>query len=204
MKMPSCDICRGSGKINLPIHHDWRVEPEACEMSPAIMVAHKTFDCPQCVPTVPYRRVRAARLVSEHDLAQGQKFQMPIQRQLASQFGTYLMREGLLQFSVDMTTEPGRCRVRAEIGVVTPANVEKSGATTEGNEANEVAISKKLQRQLRERGLTISLGGDVAPMPVSAFKPLRSRSARIREDREALESGRDRFSGLELDEFKED
>jgi len=49
---------------------------------------YREFDCPACVPMVPYRQVRALKVVSEYDAERARKFQEPItKRSLAAAFG---------------------------------------------------------------------------------------------------------------------
>lgn len=146
----TCIICRDSKRVRLPTYADVEVmQPEGLpEVSDP---GWREFDCPQCVPMVPYRKVRAKKLVTGYDPEYFGKFQMPIERSLAARFGEYLLREGLITFtqsgSKDFGTMADKIVVTAHLGVVTKDDTVKAGAIP------EVAASAapKLPASVRER-----------------------------------------------------
>ena len=86
------------------------------------------------MPMVPYRKVRALKIVSSYGLTDFAKLQIPIERALADKFGQYLMKEGLLTFTTDYNpnnVDKSRITVTAHLGVVTKDNVARSGADAE-------------------------------------------------------------------------
>lgn len=197
-----CDVCRGNRRIRVP---RWR-ELE-CAMTPAeemvsLDQSYREFDCPQCVPMVPYRRVRAHKLISEYDVDYAQRFQQPIQRSLAAAFGEYLLRKGLISFTTDDSDRlaSGKIKIVAEMGAVLTKDAEKAGASVDAVETDAPALSPKLRRQLTERlGLDVDLDVVASPVP---FRRSRSTAEKVRAVREDREGARDRFSGLEL--FQDD
>jgi hypothetical protein len=162
---------------------------------------YREFDCPQCVPMVPYHKVRAVKVVSEYDVEYARRFEEPIKRSLAAIFGEYLLRKGLINFTTDDVDRlsNGQIRIVAEMGVVTVKNAEKAGAPVEAVETDAPQLPPKLQRQVSER---LGLNVIPLPVPVAAFRASKTRAEKVREVREDREGARDRFSGLEL--FQDD
>lgn len=154
----------------------------------------REFDCPQCTRTVPYRRVRAMKVIAAYPADEVGKYQMPIERALAARFGEYLLREGMIKFTYSGTKDFGatadRVRITAHLGVVGHADVVKSGAVP------EIATSTPpLPRRLteRERGkLRVKNERAVAWTP---FPDSELAGADFDEPGDALAS---RFSGLEI------
>jgi len=197
-----CDVCNDNKRIRLPTMR--RLECTASQLDDTPISATdpgwKEFDCPQCVPLVPYRRVRALSLVTKYPADDFGKYQMPIERSLAARFGEYLLREGLLRFvhsgSADMGTPSDKITVTARLGVVSREDTLKSGAVPEVALAVSPKIPQKLTRQERDRLDRIS------PRAV-AWKPPplpgeRSEDVITDEFDEPKTALANRFSGLEI------
>lgn len=149
--MKYCAICRGERRIKLPTWPLMEASP-APELVPE--VTFKEFDCPQCVPSVPYRRVRATKAVAEYSPETFARMQNPIQRTLAAKFGEYLLKEGLIKFttdSLDDFTKP-TITVTAHLGVVSADDTERTGAPGEFAYAEgDVPLAAKLERERQAR-----------------------------------------------------
>jgi hypothetical protein len=92
--------------------------------------------------------VRATKVVAQYEPEDFAKFQVPIERELASKFGQYLLREGLIRFSTDSMKDYSRTAitVTAHLGVVSNKDVKTAEATP------EVALTRApIPKQLRER-----------------------------------------------------
>lgn len=149
---PRCNICEDTKRVRLPVHHDMEfVQTAADEM--IADTAWKEFDCPQCVKKVPYKRVRAMKVITEIDAAEFGKFQNPIQRGLAARFGEYLMKQGLIKFGTDSVDDFSKAKIQvsAEINVVTREDAKIAGVTPAIGAVDGPELSKKLQRQEEER-----------------------------------------------------
>lgn len=204
----ACKVCGGERKIRLPFHD--RLLPnayEADEVAQSARAEYGTYDCPQCVPMVPYRRVRAKKITAAVDAVDFGKFQVPIQRQLAQKFGEFLLREGLIWFTSDNLDDgPGSWRqtieVTARCNVVDRTGGEVSGAEARMEVAEaEVTAPRKILNEIERRKLGLPVRAEVVFTPERDFvrrKPKTKRDimAAQREDAEAMA---DRFSGLELD-----
>src|ERR1700730_16297673 len=94
---PYCDVCQGTMKLvvfTIPEEQNY-VDQETGRTLPT-QSEHKEFDCPQCVPKVPYRKVRALKVMSKYPAGAFGKYHVPIERSLAARFGEYLLRGGLV------------------------------------------------------------------------------------------------------------
>jgi hypothetical protein len=133
--MPRCDICYDSKRVRLPTHRELGVVEPNNDVPDVMDAGYKEFDCPQCVPMVPYRRVRAMKVTTGYPAEVFANMQVPIERGLAARFGEYLMREGLIKFSTSGSTDNGgydkKITVTAHLGVVSRAGTIKSGAIEE-------------------------------------------------------------------------
>jgi hypothetical protein len=160
--------------------------------------------------------VRALKIISAVDAVDFGRFQMPMQRKLAAQFGEYLMREGLIWFTTDNLDGPAAfnrqtVEVSARCNVVSREGGEVSGAEGRMEAADaELTTPQKILNQMarRKQGLPIRDGVRVVVIeePEEIFKPEGSRKPkgrrdRVREDRERAEAMGNRFSGLELDDY---
>lgn len=215
----TCDICQDSRRVRLLRHHELQCAPTPAEEMMSVDMMYRDFDCPQCVPMVPYRKVRALKLVSEYDVDYGRRFQEPIKRSLAAVFGEFLLRKGLINFTTDESDRlsSGKIKIVAEMGTVTPANAEKAGALVEAVETDPPPLKTRLiqrQRQ-REKASEKARQAEAAAIargqpswidrfdPVQSSEPIQFRASKstaekVRDVRESRESARDRFSGLEL------
>jgi hypothetical protein len=202
-----CDICQDSKRVRL-VRHQLQCAPTPAEEMVDVGHAYREFDCPQCVPTVPYQKVRALKLITEYDVEQARRFQEPIKRSLAAAFGQYLLRNGLINFTSDDSDRSmsGRTKIVAEMGAVTLANAEKAAALVEAVETDPPQLSAKLQQRaranaaLREKLEVMEpwMGAGIPqPEPVR-FRASKSTAEKVRDVRESREGARDRFSGLEL------
>jgi len=206
----ACKVCGGERKIRLPFHD--RLLPNAYEADEVAQIAnvdYGTYDCPQCVPMVPYRRVKAKKVTAIVDAVEFGKFQMPLQRQLAAKFGEFLLREGLIWFTTD-NVDDGPGSWRKNIEVTARCNmVDRTGGEVSGAEARmevaeaELTAPRKVLNEIERRklGLPIREKAEVVFVPEYEFvrqkpKTKRDMLAAQREDAEAMA---DRFSGLELD-----
>lgn len=190
----TCDVCQDRKRVRLPTMCEVEVTGDN-DFSPDVLdPGWKEFDCPQCMPRVPYRRVRAMKVIAAYPADEVGKYQMPIERALAARFGEYLLREGMIKFTYSGTRDFGatadRVRITAHLGVVGHADVVKSGAVP------EIATSTPLlPRRLteRERGkLRVKNERAVAWTP---FPDTQLAGTEFDEPSDALAS---RFSGLEI------
>ncbi len=196
-----CDICQDAKRVRLMRHHELECAPTPAEEMTMLDHVYREFDCPQCVPMVPYQKVRALKVVSDYDVEQARKFQEPIKRSLAAAFGEYLLRKGLISFTTDETDRMsnGEIKIIAEMGAVTVENAERAGAPVEKVETDAPPLSRKLTRQLAERAAIEPWAPGVPMLPEPAqFRRSKSTKEKAREIRESREGARARFSGLEL------
>jgi hypothetical protein len=189
-----CDICRDAKVVLLPVHpQSFRIVTGV----PGDTTEAREFACPQCVPTVPYRRVRAMKVVSAYEAEYFGKYQMPIERTLAARFGEYLLREGLIRFtqrgSKDFGEMEKKIVVTAHLGVVSRDDTVRAGATPEV----AATAQPKLKRSLTEREkrkLRISTEREViAWEPPGEDAPITDE---FDEPKSALGA---RFAGLEIE-----
>jgi hypothetical protein len=145
----TCDVCQDTKRIRCVICKPLDVASYIDETPES---AYKEFDCPQCVPQVPYRRVRAMKIATAYDATEFGKYQMPIERGMAARFGEYLLREGLIRFTTSGSKDLGvmaeKITVTAHLGVVSRENVVKAGAVP------EVATTKPPAIPLKTRNFT--------------------------------------------------
>lgn len=201
----TCDVCQGRKFVRLPTYAELKVIEgdggrDDFALPSTMEPDWKEFPCPQCVPMVPYRRVRAMKVTTAYPADVFGKMQMPIERGLAARFGEYLMREGLIRFTTAGSADLGRMKdqitVTAHLGVVSREDVKKSGAVEEVAMTAAPPIPRKLTRQERER-----VGVRVSPQAV-AWEPKPGPwtddpvTDEFDEPKDAIAN---RFSGLELD-----
>lgn len=191
----TCDICQDSRLVRLPKYAEVNMCDQFNDGMPTTAdPGWKEFPCPQCTPQVPYKRVRAMKVAVAYDAETFGKMQVPIERGLAARFGEYLMREGLIRFTTEGSTDFGRggrpqITITAHLGVVSRENVAKSGAV------EEVAFTKRppLPKFQRER-VKVSVDA-VAWTPA----PWKGEAAPDEfEDEEPKSAISNRFSGLEI------
>lgn len=191
----TCDICQGSKRIRVPrrsemsvIDYDYRND----SVNAVSDTGWKEFDCPQCVSMVPYRRVRAMKLVTTYGAEEFGRLQVPIERSLAARFGEFLLREGLVRFSQRSLTDLGdptsKIEVTAHLGVVSREDVVKSGAVP------EIAVSKApaLPKRLLDRNPNAKRW---SPRVVPDWAPDEPVTDEFEEPKSALGA---RFSGLDI------
>jgi hypothetical protein len=194
--MPRCDICDDRKTIRLPIRF---AELTVAPVASVPDCSYREFDCPQCVPMVPYRRVRAMKVATAYEAEQFARYQVPIERGLAARFGEYLLREGLIRFSTTGSPEmPGpvgdKVTITAHLGVVSREDVKVADAAPEVAFSSAPPLPKKLTRQERERVRTTSpraVRWEPKPAP---WAPDADRDE-FDEPKSAIDN---RFSGLEL------
>lgn len=187
----TCDVCQGSKRIRVPSYR-------ALSDDGDVGVGFKEFDCPQCVPTVPYRRVRAVKIATSYEAETFGKFQMPIERALAARFGEYLLREGLIRFSTtgsrDMGQMDSRIGIVAHLGVVSREDVTLAGADAEVALISPPPVPRKLTDRERAR---LRVPGNAVrwepkPAPWAKDEPTTDE---FDEPKDAIAG---RFSGLEI------
>jgi hypothetical protein len=120
-----CDICRGSGFVNLPI---WAMAVTA-DNGDDIRESSRRFACPQCDDVVREERIGVLKEYGERDLSiSDPAFAMAVYRGIARQFADALLQRGFIRFEeVDGPERYGRPHkaVRATLGVVSKADVAK-------------------------------------------------------------------------------
>ncbi len=212
-----CDICQGARRVRLPTHTELGPVSayDGSTLPATIDPFWKEFDCPQCVKVVPYSRVRALRVVTKTDYEQFGKYQNPIERGLAQQFGTYLMKEGLIKFGASNLGNlddifATQIQVSAEINIVTPANAKLAGAEVLVTDVDPPLLPKRLTREQSERlrGSPVTSGygepRDATPWAPREFKPQAVAQPKTKreavKEAAALRAGiADRFSGIDFD-----
>jgi predicted RNA-binding Zn-ribbon protein involved in translation (DUF1610 family) len=196
----TCDICLDTKIVILPVYG----KPEVLESGVGLPrdAGCRTFDCPQCTPMVPYRRVRAMKVATAYEAEQFGRYQAPIERGLAARFGEYLMREGLIRFTTSGSKDTGamesKITITAHLGVVTREDVVKAGAVAEIALTKPPAIPDKLARQKAERIKRLRLSSRAVPWepPVlPGTEPDEPITDEFDEPKGALAN---RFSGLEI------
>lgn len=207
--MSECDICGGRGIVSLRV-----IQPplsaveqfDDCVMPEASQEASRPFDCPQCVKKVPYRRVKAVKIVQKVDAQDFGKYQNPIERGLAQQFGTYMMREGLIKFGMeDDPADGSRVFVVAAINIVSQKDARIAGAEEYVAETDATPKLPRNRRPWRDP-VEITSGYTMpwSPEPAQVFKPPQSRRERIREAAEKVAGVNNRFNGIDLGDFDDD
>ena len=198
--MPICDICNGSKRVRLPTTPEMTVLESPMNEIVSLPAAWKEFDCPQCVPMVPYRRVRAMKVATSYEAEQFGKYQMPIERGLAARFGEYLMREGLIRFttsgSKDLGPMDSKITITAHLGVVSREDQVTAGADPEVALTAAPPLPNKLQRQAFERIKRVAPRAKPwEPKPAAWAEPDEPITDEFDEPKDALAN---RFSGLEI------
>jgi hypothetical protein len=195
----TCDICHGNKRIRLPTYPEMTVDPWFDDIPSVSDRGWKEFDCPQCTPMVPYRRVRALKVATAYEAEQFAKFQTPIERMLAARFGEYLMREGLIKFTTSGSTDFGRpsgkITITAHLGVVSREDVKRAEIIEEVALTGAPPLPKKLTRQEQERTKVSPRAVRWTPKPPpwpDADEPVTDE---FDEPRGAISK---RFSGLEI------
>lgn len=199
--MMTCDICGGSKRVRLPVHRKLNVSAQFADLADEDKIAEtsREYDCPQCVKKVEYRRVKAVKIVQRVDAIDFGRYQNPLERGLSQQFGTYLMKEGLIKFGVeDDPADATRVFIAAAINIVTQANAKIAGAE------EYVAETDAAPRIPRRRGSVeitpgYSIPGAWKSEPKQVFKPPQSRRERVREAAAKRSGITSRFSGIDLD-----
>lgn len=201
-----CDVCQGTRCVRLARYPEQLVAPdydEDFDLPKSLDAMFKEFPCPQCTPTVPYRRVRAMKVITEYEADYFGKFQMPIERSLAARFGEYLLREGLIRFTQNGSKDFGKMTdkimVTAHLGVVSRENVERAGAVPEIGVTKAPALPRKITDKERVRlRLTSDMDEAVAwdPKPAPWVERAEEPTDEFDEPKDALGA---RFSGLEID-----
>jgi hypothetical protein len=170
----------------------------------------REFDCPQCTKAVPFRRVRAVRIISKVEAEQFGKYQNPIERGLARQFGEYLMKEGLIRFGMNDETA-SMVSVNAEINIVTPTIARLAGVKPAEFEVE--VDPPPLPARIRNR-VEITAGYDLPgdkPIPFPPAKPdttmaweprvftkPETKKEALRKAVEQRAAMNNRFSGIDL------
>lgn len=198
----ACMVCRDSKLVRLPVYRPVEVLADYGLTLPDAPLQWKEFPCPECTPYVPYRNVRATKIATQYPTTVFGKMQTPIERGLAARFGEYLYREGLIRFTTDRFKPDGtedflstKVTVTAHLGVVSPADVKKAGATPEVALTAPPPLPKKLERQLRERTNTGSRAVRWEPPKPEQWP---EDAAAEFDDRDPTDALAGRFSGLEL------
>lgn len=192
----TCDVCQGSKTIRVPTYRDVAAtgDNDFDSLPEVVDPPYKEFDCPQCVPRVPYRRVRAMRVVTAYPAEQYGKFQMPIERSMAARFGEYLLREGLITFASSGSKDFGKMGdkivVTARLGVVSREDAIKAGAVPE---VATTAPPKPRMSDGQKRKLRIRVEREVVTWTPPGDDELITDE--FDEPKDALAS---RFSGLEI------
>lgn len=199
--MPTCNICRDNKRIRLPTYSDLNAcdqFDEGFNMPEAADAGWKEFDCPQCVPMVPYRRIRATKIATAYQAAEFGKYQMPIERGLAARFGEHLLREGLIRFTTDSLNNYNneKVTITAHCAVVSPEDTRKAGTVEEVATVPAPPLPKKLTRQERERITGISPRAVKWEPPKAPWsEPDEDVTDEFAEPKDAIAN---RFSGLEI------
>jgi len=184
-----CSVCQGTKKITLSLYG----EPEVLESGDGLpeMVGVKIFPCPECVPMVPYKRVRAMKVVTVYPAEDYGRLQVPIERGLAARFGEYLMREGLIKFttkgSADFGASADKVTITAHLGVVNATDVERADAEPEIARTSAPQIAREKLGKRRGRRWS-----PPALINVSNDEPVTDE---FDEPRDAVAA---RFGGLEF------
>lgn len=182
-----CKVCRGSKQITLPLYE---------QIDPSVTNSTKVFACPECVPTVPYKRVRAMKVTTAYPAEEFGRLQVPIERGMAARFGEYLMREGLIKFttkgSADFGVPAEKITITAHLGVVSATDVVRAGAEPEIARTSAPSID---QARYGKNGRSSQRGKRWVP-PVLINFPDDPVTDEFDEPRDAVAS---RFGGLEFD-----
>lgn len=189
----TCNVCSGNKRIRVPTYNGLDViESGDALPRPGLW---EEFDCPKCVPMVPYRRVRATKVTTAYDAEYYGKFQMPIERSLAARFGEFLLREGLIKFTTTGSKDFGRMEdkiiVTAHLGVVSPDDVKRAGAVAEV----ATTAAPTLPERVRRRAKLPAGSATWSPKP-APWSPDPEITDEFDEPKDALGA---RFSGLEID-----
>jgi hypothetical protein len=193
----TCDICRGEKRVRLPTTRELSASPDdyvEFDLSPSADPGWKEFDCPQCTPMVPYRRVRATKVTTAYPADEYGRYQMPIERSLAARFGEYLLREGLIKFttrgSKDLGLIEDKITITAHLGVVAARDVVRAKAVPEVATTAAPTLPEKVRRRAK-------LSSDAVQWRPKAASWSRDEPVtdEFDEPKDAIAT---RFSGLEI------
>lgn len=214
MTTSECPICCGSKRVRLPMTRELSLdEMIGGDSIPDTMPeAWREYDCPECVKLVPFKRVRAVKIIAKVMYDQFGKFQNPIERTLAQQFGAYLQKEGLIKFGADNLDRPDiagdMIEVSATINIVAPANAV--GAPVLEASTEPPPLPKRLTREQQERlkrGVAPGYNADPVAWQPQVFKPPtppKTKREALQEIRDARAGLDDRFSGIDFGESEFD
>lgn len=143
MTKANCEICRGNGRVRLPIFRSVMAF-SASEMPDASEEAYREYPCPECSDAVPIGRINALRdeTFASSNYADDPKFTDHVKRALAHQLADYLMRYDYIGFERSpIDTIQMRFTMRATVGVVSKkvvATIEERTAQHQEALAREV------------------------------------------------------------------
>lgn len=192
-----CDVCRGNKKVRLPTVRELNAVEMFGDAADAAIAdpdpGWKEFDCPQCA-MVPFRRVRATKLVTAYPAEEYGRLQVPIERSLAARFGEYLMREGLIRFSTTGSKDLGpvtdKITVIAHLGVVSRADTARAGAVEEVATTTRPPLSERIRKKTRVSERAVKW--EPPPEPAALGDDITDE---FDEPKDALGA---RFAGLEI------
>ena len=142
----SCDICRGSGKITLPVYREVQMKPDPdLPLTPTAMAtAARNYPCPECQDHVDMKRLGVLQRHRDLVILTDDGYMRAAQTAAARELVDQLLREGYIQFEMVRTEEsgPDSGQLRAVLGVVHPgvvATMEQRIAARQEEVANQAA-----------------------------------------------------------------
>ena len=119
----SCDICRGSGTVLLPIYRQMRVVPDTRKTEREDTA--RSYPCPECSRYIPQQRVAVVQFLSlVHTGIQEPESLAAVRKEAAHGLVEELLKAGLISFERG-PDDTVRCTfpVRATVGVVSSTDV---------------------------------------------------------------------------------
>lgn len=149
-----CDICRGYGKVRLPVYAPMRavMVPDA---APVMEESSREYPCPKCADVTRLERVQAARQETfAPTYIKDEDFIDHIRHSLAHQIAGFLLENGYIKFERSPDDERNmRFGMRATVGVVRPNqldNLEERIAERQTEIAS--AVAQEAERQINNWG----------------------------------------------------
>jgi len=101
--MKTCQICRGSRKISLPLHYEVTMCAEKAFLSGAPNESYRTYDCPECSsakPTKGLALLGAQQMVSHVDIEHSRgEVVTYVKRSMAHMLADELLKSGMISFT---------------------------------------------------------------------------------------------------------
>jgi hypothetical protein len=118
--MADCEVCRGSGRIHLPLYGKLEASPLDVSIDLQLGVMSREYPCPECsVDVVPISRLWVAKHAGRFD----RRYLPVMQKSMAHALIDSLLERGMFMFRQDDPDDRGGVRLVASVAFVAPAHV---------------------------------------------------------------------------------